>query len=146
MLSLRIWVDRRPIIYVFPPFNGSTLVCFLVALCSQSAAFPANAVLRGTHHHQCLLFGELSHSAKARTRQDTIEERVSRSVQANARERLLATVKVTTQSSAQLLPLSTHSDQLSGSRWKAMNHMEVPMRSRWTSSRRTLDEAVHADA
>ncbi len=36
-------------LYVFPPFNGSSLVCFLVALCSLSAAFPANAVLRGTH-------------------------------------------------------------------------------------------------
>ena len=132
--------------YVFPPFNGSTLVCFLVALCSLSAAFPANAVLRGTHTTNAYSSVSRRNSAKARTRQDTIEERVSRSIQANARERLLATVKVTTQSSAQLLPLSTHSDQLSGSRWKAMNHMEVTTRSRWTSSRRTLDEAVHADA
>ncbi len=132
--------------YVFPPFNGSTLVCFLVALCSLSAAFPANAVLRGTHTTNAYSSVSRRNSAKARTRQDTIEERVSRSIQANARERLLATVKVTTQSSAQLLPLSTHSDQVSVSRWKAMNHMEVTMRSRWTSSRRTLDEAVHADA
>ncbi len=55
----------------------------------------------------------------------------------------LATIEVTTQSSAQLLPLSTHSNQMSVSRWKAMIHMEVTMRSRWTSLAAPFDEAVH---
>ena len=130
---------------VFPPFNGSTLVCFLVALCSQSAAFPANAVLRGTHTTNAYSTVSRRNSAKLEPGKIPLKKRVVDLYRQNARERLFATVKVTTQSSAQLLPLSTHSDQLSGSRWKAMNHMEVPMRSRWTSSRRTLDEAVHAD-
>ena len=133
--------------YVFSPFQRIYIGAFFWWHCAASVLrfLPTLfcAALTTTNAYSSVSRRD---SAKARTRQDTIEERVSRSIQANARERLLATVKVTTQSSAQLLPLSTHSDQLPGTRWKAMNHMEVTMRSRWTSSRRTLDEAVHADA
>ncbi len=120
------------------------MVCFLVALCSLSAASPANAVLARHSHHQCLLLRESSqlspelNPAKMPLKKGVVD--LYRAKRKRAAK--LATVEVTTQSSAQLLPLSTRSDQMSVSRWKAMIRMEVRC-APGGHTRRTLDEAVH---
>ncbi len=104
--------------YVFPlqrTFNGLFL---LVALCSLSAASHANAVLARHSLYQCLLLRESSqlvpevNPGKMPLKKGVVD--LYREEPKRAAE--LATIEVTTQSSAQLLPLSTHSNQMSVSR------------------------------
>ena len=81
MPSLRIWIDRLDTL-CFSPFQRIYIGVFSSGIVQPECCVSCQRCSARHSHHQCLLYGESPQLGQARTRQDTIEEKGSRSIQA----------------------------------------------------------------